>query len=139
MNFILVVRRPSPFSSGKISPMVLAFLIPVLVLIFAVAVIVTRGGGKFGGIEKFPLTTYLHDAETLRGNSYVMRGQIDSRLGFTEGKGAVIAVKLLENGDGRVPVFVPEQTGRNLEVGQRFNIRVTVRRDMVVAQDMEKI
>ena len=107
--------------------MILAFAIPAVVLVFAVVVIVSRGGGKSAGSEKFPLTAYMHDAETLRGNSYVLRGQIDSRLGYTEGKGAVIAVKTLEStGEGRVPVFVPEQAGRNLEVGQRFNIRVTV-------------
>lgn len=127
------------FSPGKVSPLLLAFAIPAAVLVFAVIVIVVRGGGRFGGMEAFPLTTYLRDPETLRGNTYVIKGQIDSRLGYAEGKGAIIAVKLLDMDGGRVPVFVPEQSGRNLEVGQRFNIRVTVRRDRVEAEDMEKI
>ncbi len=126
-------------SSGKISPLLLAFAIPAAVLVFAVVVIVVRGGGRFGGLEPFPYATYLRDAETLRGNTYVLKGQIDGRLSYAEGKGAVIAVKLLDMAGGRVPVFVPENSGRNLEVGQRFNIRVTVRRDRVVAEDLEKI
>lgn len=131
---------PAPKKSpGKISPLLLAFAIPAAVLVFAVIVIVVRGGGKFGGLEEFPLPTYLREPETLRGNTYVIKGQIDSRLAYDEGKGAIIVVKLLDMAGGRVPVFVPEKSAGNLSVGQRFNIRVTVRRDRVEAVDMEKI
>jgi hypothetical protein len=135
----MVTPSRFPGKAGKISPLILAFAIPAVVLLFAVIVIVVRGGGRFGSLEPFPYTTYLRDAETLRGNTYVIKGQIDGRLSYAEGKGAVIAVKLLDMVGGRVPVFVPEQSAGNLSVGQRFNIRVSVRRDMVVAEDMEKI
>ena len=131
-----MIRR----SPGKVSPLVFAFAIPAVVLVFAVIVIVSRGGGKFGGLAPFPYDTYLRDSETIRGNSYLIRGEIDRRLGAADGKGSVIAVKLLDDGGkGRVPVFVPEKSGRNIEVGQRFNIRVTVRSTMIVAEEMEKI
>lgn len=130
----------SRFSPGKVSPLLFAFAIPAIVLVFAVVVIVARGGGKFGGLAVFPYEKYLGDAESLRGNTYLIRGEIDRRLASKDGRGAVIAVKLLDDtSHGRVPVFVPEQAGRNLDVGQRFNIRVTVRRDTIVAEEMEKL
>ena len=129
----------SKSSLGKISPLLLALAIPALVLIFAVFVIVAKGGGRFGGIEELPYESYLRNVETLRGNTYVVKGKIESRLGYTEGKGSVIAVKLLKLGEGAVPVFVPQQSGRNLEVGQLYNIKVRVERDTLVAQDMEKL
>ena len=126
-------------SLGKISPLILALAIPALVLIFAVVVIVTRGGGRFGGIDAFPYSEYLHNPETLRGNTYLVRGKIESRLAYAEGKGSIIAVKLLSLGDGSVPVFVPEEPRRNLEVGQQFDIKVRIVRDTLVAEDMEKL
>lgn len=129
-------RRNSP---GKVSPLLLAFSIPAAVLVFAVVVIVVRGGGRFGGLEPFPYPAYLRDSETLRGNTYLLRGQIDARLRHLEGKGALISVRMLDAAGSRVPVFVPEQGGGNLDVGQRFNLKVSVRRDMLVVEDMEKI
>ncbi len=130
----------SPASSpGKIPPLLLAFAIPACVLVFAVVVIVVRGGGRFGGLEPFPHAVYLRDAETLRGNTYLLRGQIDSRLAQDETKGSLIAVRTLDAAASRVPVFVPAGVGPNLAVGQRFKMKISVRRDMLTVEDMEKL
>lgn len=132
----------SPFgkkSPGRIAPLLLAFAIPVVVLLFAAVVIVVRGGGRFGGLDPFPYSAYLRDAETLRGNTYLLRGQIESRLGHDETKGSLIGVRMLDAAGAPVPVFVPLKFGGNLDVGQRFNLKVTVRRDMLSVEDMEKL
>ena len=137
MNGVVPARFPQ--RRGSLSRKLLIGAVPVAVLVFAVTVIVSRGGDKFGGMPEFPLATYRAAPGTIRGNSYVIRGQIDSRLGYTEGKGALLAVKLLDASGGRVAVYVPAQDGRNLESGQRYNMRVTVKRDLVTVESMEKL
>lgn len=140
MPFAPVPPKARPrFTAGKVSPLLLAFAVPALVLIFAGVVLVARGGGRLGGLEPLPYTKYRDDPETLRGNTYLVRGQIDRRLRHEEGKGSVVVVRLLDAGDRPVPVFVPEIEGRNLDPGQRYSIRVVVRRDVLVAEDMEKL
>lgn len=123
--------------SGKISPTVYILAIPALVIAFAVGVLLMRRS-PVGEGEPFPYATYMRDAESLRGNTYLLSGQIDSRVFYAEGKAGLYVVKLLDGSGGRLPVYVPERVQRNIDVGQRFDFRVTLRRDRIEAEAMAK-
>lgn len=125
------------FRPGKIPSLVFILAIPVAVIVFAVILLLVRRSGV-GDADPFPFATYTRDAESLRGNTYLVRAQIDARIAYAEGKGGVFSVKLLDASAGRLAVYVPESVRRNIEVGQRYDMRVTVRRDRLVVEALEK-
>ena len=122
---------------GKVSPLVYILALPAAVLIFAAVVLVARRT-RVGDAEPFPYSAYLRDAEPLRGNTYLVRAQIESRVAYAEKKGSVYSVKLLDNTAGRLAVFVPESVRRDIEAGQRYDMRVVLKRDRLVVEAMEK-
>lgn len=122
---------------GKITSYAYLLAIPAAVVLFAAVVLISRRSSVGDGAP-FPYAAYMRDAESLRGNAYVIAAQIDSRLAYSEGAGGVYVVKLLDASGGRLPVFVPESVQRDIDVGQRFDIRVSVRRDRLVAEKMAK-
>jgi hypothetical protein len=92
-----------------------------------------------GGRSETPLTTerYRNESESLEGNRYVVRGQIETRFGSTAGYGSVLFVKVFEGG-GRLPVLVPQESKTNFEPGQSYRFYVKVTRGKLALTDAEK-
>ena len=124
---------------AKLNPLILALGIPVGVIGFVAAVLVTRSGGKFGDLPQFSPDAYRKDWATLQGNAYVLACPVDRQLAFTEGQARILAVKPVDpsRGGGTLPVRVPASIEANFESGQRYNLKLRVRRDILEVEDLE--
>ncbi len=88
-------------------------------------------GGSYRKLEPFPVAGYLSAPENLRGNVYRLEGQIQSFLGWQEGVGRLLAVSPSE-GEARVPVFLADDGGEGIHIGQRYRMRVSIARDGLI-------
>jgi len=127
------MRRLLP---GKINPVLIAFLIPLVVILAAVVFMVVRNH-VHNSLETFDLAAYNSSAADLRGNEYNLDAQIDSQLQWNEGFGRLLAVKLV-NGGGRLTIFVPESVANDVRVGQRYHIKVIIKDTCPEAEEMDK-
>lgn len=124
---------------AKPNPLLLALGIPLAVVVLAVVVLVGRSGGKFASLTPFSPETYRKDWATLQGNAYVLACTVDKQLGFVEGSGRILAVKPIDTtrGTGAIPVRVPAAITANFESGQRYNLKLRVRKDVLEVEDIE--
>lgn len=124
---------------AKPNPLLVALGIPVAVLIFVGIVLAQRQGGKFSDLPPFSPEAYRKDWATLQGNAYVFAAQVDRQLAYAEGSGRVLAVKPVDPalGKGSVPVRVPAALDANFESGQRYRLKLRVRRDILEVEDLE--
>jgi hypothetical protein len=127
------MRRPP----GKINPVLVACVIPLIVIIAAVAFLVVRN--RLHSLpQPFDLAAYSHSSKDLEGNEYSLDATIDSQLRWDEGFGRYLTVKQV-NGDGRLGVFVPESVASDVRVGQRYHMKVVVKdQGLVQVESMEK-
>jgi hypothetical protein len=114
-------RQPS----GKLNPVLIVVLIPLAVIIAAAVLLVLRNH-LHHSLETFNVAVYQHSPNDLAGNHYNLDAQIDAQLKWDEGFGRLLSVKPLDGSD-RVVVFVPDQVGSDLRVGQRFHMSVEVK------------
>ena len=96
----------------------------LMVSLFAVAL--TSGcGDKFSDLEVLPTESYMKKPGDFLGNTYTIRAQIDSQVKWEKGVGRILAV-VPESGGSRLPVFVPDEVGGNLHIGQRYEMRARI-------------
>ncbi|MFZ9201753.1 MAG: hypothetical protein ACO23N_04930 [Opitutales bacterium] len=124
---------------AKPNPLLLALGIPLAVMAFVGVIILGRSGGKFGSLTPFPADTYRKDWATLQGNAYVFACQVDKQLAFVEGSGRILSVKPIDTarGAGSIPVRVPASISDNFESGQRYNLKIRVRKDVLEVEEIE--
>jgi hypothetical protein len=69
----------------------------------------------------------------------VLACQVDRQLAFTEGQARILAVKPVDasRGGGILPVRVPASIEANFESGQRYNLKLRVRRDILEVEEIE--
>lgn len=128
-------RGFGPFTVLKMST-----LAPLVALTSLVGALVFSGCGKseFAGLEALPVEAYLKRPENFLGNTYMLTAQIDAQIKWEEGIGRILAVAT-QDSSSRVPVFVPEQAGQSLHVGQRYEMRVTIRNGgLIYVEDLRK-
>jgi hypothetical protein len=125
------------FPPGKINPILIAFLIPLVVIVAAVVLIALRNH-LHHSLETFNVATYQHSPNDLAGNHYNLDAQIDAQLKWDEGFGRIMSVKPLD-GSGRLSVFVPDDLASGLHVGQRFHLSVLVKdRGLIQVEALDK-
>lgn len=119
----------------KINPLVFAFLIPIIVVVAAVALVIFR---KTAGSDMPPLPseTFAENPATLRGNVYSLSCIIDRQLAQNE-KGRVLAVRYWEK-QGRLAVYIPASLDRNFEIGQRYTMTVRVKENALFVEELQK-
>jgi hypothetical protein len=124
-------------SPGKVSPIIIAFLIPLVVIVAAGTFMLVRSHWRMG-LEPFDTDGYHRSPDQLQGNQYNLDAQIESQLVWDEGFGRVLAVKPVD-GSSRISVFVPDSVATDLHVGQRFHMRVIVKEQgLIQVEGLEK-
>ncbi|MFP4157155.1 MAG: hypothetical protein ACLFU4_06000 [Opitutales bacterium] len=73
-----------------------------------------------------PIESYLRRPGDFLGNTYLLKGRIDSQIKWEEGVGRILAVRA-ELSEARLPVFVPSEVEQNLHVGQIYEMRAIIR------------
>jgi hypothetical protein len=121
----------------KINPIFIAFAIPALAVVFAVVFILLKKANVVSSSDEFPYATFLESPRSFEGNSYMMKAQIDSQLAYKPGSGKMLSVRTPQG--ARLSVFIPDQKGANLQVGQRYNLYVGINHDgLIVVNGLEK-
>ena len=100
--------------------------IGVSVVFSLLAVALMSGcGDNFSDLEVLPTESYMKKPGDFLGNTYTIRAQIDSQVKWDKLVGRILAV-ISESGGARLPVFVPENVGGNLHIGQRYEMRARI-------------
>jgi hypothetical protein len=96
-------------------------------LVFSLLVVaLTSGcGDKMSDLEVLPTESYMKKPGDFLGNTYMIRAQIDSQVKWDKEVGRILAV-VPESGGARLPVFVPDNVGGNLHIGQRYEMRARI-------------
>lgn len=120
----------------RLNPLLFVLLIPAAAILGTIILLIARGDGFGGNAENFPDAIFADNPAALRGNTYTLRCVIDRQLAQNE-NGRVLAVKLLDK-EGRVAVFVRSTILQNFEVGQRYNMQVRVKENMLYVESLKK-
>ncbi|MBV9126685.1 MAG: hypothetical protein JO117_01225 [Verrucomicrobia bacterium] len=131
-------------ASSKIRPLWLAVVAGALVLAVAGGVwLQGRGGDPYRTVAELDLKDYLENANSLRGNTYKIKGTVARSLGYSRAKGRLFSIEVAptagnggsgynNNGSGNgnadvLPILVPPELSYvNLQKGQRFTFRLEV-------------
>ena len=123
---------------------------PLLVVVLAIVLgIVAVGGGWFlyrqisdpyRTIPALDGRGYLENANSLRGNTYKVSGEVDQALAWSPGVGRLFSIKA-EPGGELLPVLLPaEFNATNVQRGQRYFMKIEVGdKGILRAQSIEKI
>jgi hypothetical protein len=123
--------------SGKANPVLIAFLIPLCVILAAVVFMVVRSH-LHHAFEPLDVDAYHRSSADLRGNHYSLDAQIDSQLEWNDGFGRLLAVKPV-NGGGRLSVLVPDTVASDVRSGQRYHMNVVVKEmGIIQVEDLQK-
>jgi hypothetical protein len=104
--------------------------------IAAIVVAVVAGksllGGKsapFAEVSKLSVEELLENGNSLRGNEYVIEGQIDEKLQWTTDRGQLVSVKIdAAGGDQFVGIEIPREFSKlNIDTKQKYAFRVKFR------------
>ncbi len=97
----------------------------------AVAIIVGKSfiGKKsttFGDVSKLSVAELLENGNSLRGNTYVIEGEIDEKLQWTANRGQFVSIKVsAPGGDEFVGLEIPPQFEKfNIDTKQKYAFRV---------------
>ena len=107
--------------------------------IMALAVLVALTGGgiyllrsfladPYRGIPELPVTEYVDNSLSLRGNTYKVTGQVENQLGWSDKAGRLFSFESEANGKScHVGILLPpELSDVNVQKGQSFEIKVEV-------------
>jgi hypothetical protein len=118
MNFQLRTRSRSRGTKRALSV--------ICLLLFVLFGFSGCGRGEFSSLEALPVDGYLNRPGDFLGNTYLLKGRIDSQIKWDESVGRILAVRA-ESSEARLPVFVPSEVGQNLYVGQVYEMRAIIR------------
>jgi hypothetical protein len=124
--------------------MIFGVIAAVAALFFVGKSFVGKKQPGFGNLPKLTMTEVLENANSLRGNEYVVDGKIDSILGSDEAKDGtrVVSVQVEASGGAEFigVVIPPELRSLNIEREQRYSFRVKFRQGgIAVANDISRL
>jgi hypothetical protein len=126
-------RRP-----GKINPVFIAFLIPLLVILTAGVFILVRHHLRHS-LPDFNVEAYRNSPDELQGNHYNLDAQIESQLRVDEGFGRMLVVKTLDSSAGHLSILLPDSVTGDFNSGQRFHMQVVIKdKGLIEVEDMSK-
>ena len=88
--------------------------------------ILGKSKNSFANVLPLDIRQVMENANSLRGNEYVVEGQIDEKLQWTSDRGQLISVKVeTPGGDEFIAIMIPPQFNRlNMDVKQKYAFRV---------------
>jgi hypothetical protein len=132
-------------ASSSLHPgMILGVLAAIAALFFVGKSFFSKKQPGFGSMPKLAMTEVLENANSLRGNEYVVDGKIDSILGSDESQDGtrVVSVQVDSSGGSEfIGVEIPpELKSLNIEREQRYSFRVKFRQGgIAVANDIRRL
>jgi hypothetical protein len=117
-------------ASSKLHPIaILVVVILVAGIIIAGKSLVGKKSAAFGEITPLDVRELLENGNSLRGNEYVIEGQIDEKLRWTPDRGQIVSVIVNSNGEkDLIGIEIPAEFNHlNIDSRQKYVFRVKFR------------
>ena len=117
-------------ASTHIHPgIIIGAIAAIVVAVIAGKSLIGKKSASFGEIAKLSVDELLENGNSLRGNEYVIEGQIDEKLQWTTDRGQVVSVKVeAPGGDEFVGIEIPSEFSKlNIDTKQKYAFRVKFR------------
>jgi hypothetical protein len=122
---IMARRASSKFHPGFIIGAVAAIALAVV----AGKSFVKKKSSSFSDVPKLNISELLENGNSLRGNEFLVEGQIDEKLQWTADRGQLISLKVdAPGGDEFVGIEIPQEFSKlNIDSKQKYAFRVKFR------------
>lgn len=117
-------------ASSSIHPgIIIGVAIALVVAVFLGKSFIGKKSVSFGDISKLHVEELLDNGNSLRGNEYVVEGQIDQKLQWTSDRGQLVSVKVtVPGGEEFVGIEIPAEFSKvNIDTRQKYSFRVKFR------------
>ena len=117
-------------ASSHIHPgVIIGAVAAIVVAVIAGKSLIGKKSASFGDVAKLSVDELLENGNSLRGNEYVIEGQIDEKLQWTSDRGQLVSVKVeAPGGDEFVGIEIPNQFSKlNIDTKQKYAFRVKFR------------
>lgn len=117
-------------ASSHLNPgIILGAAAAIAVAIYAGKSLLGKKSSSFGTGAVLVIDELLENGNQLRGNEYIVQGQIDEKLQWTSDRGQLVSVRVeTPGGDEFVGIEIPQEfSTRNIDTKQKYAFRVKFR------------
>ncbi|MEO5712001.1 MAG: hypothetical protein ABIT37_00795 [Luteolibacter sp.] len=114
-------------ASSSLHPgIIIGAIAAIVVAVVAGKSMIGKKTAGFGNVATLQLDELLENGNSLRGNEYVVEGQIDEKLQWTTSRGQLVSVRVESpGGDKFVGVEIPPEFNKlNIDAKQKYAFRV---------------
>ena len=114
-------------ASSRLNPgLILGAAAAVVAAIFAGKSMLGKKSASFGDVSPLSIDEFLENGNSLRGNEYVVQGQIDEKLQWTTDRGQLVSVRIeTPGGDQFVGIEIPPEFNQlNIDTKQKYSFRL---------------
>ena len=130
-------------ASSHIHPgIIIGAIAAIVVAVIAGKSLIGKKSASFGEVAKLSVDELLENGNSLRGNEYVIEGQIDEKLQWTTDRGQLVSLKVeAPGGDEFVGIEIPNKFSKlNIDTKQKYAFRVKFRQGgIAVATDVNRL
>jgi hypothetical protein len=117
-------------ASSSLNPgIVIGAAAAVVVAIFAGKSLLGKKSASFGDVARLSIEDLLENGNSLRGNEYLVEGQVDEKLQWTTDRGQLVSIRVdTPAGDEFIGIEIPaEFNNLNIDTKQKYAFRVKFR------------
>ena len=117
-------------ASSNLHPgIIIGAIVAIALVVIAGKSLIGKKSASFGDVPKLSMEELMENGNMLRGNEYVVEGQIDEKLQWTTDNGQLVSVRVeTPGGDEFVAIQIPpELSKRNIDTKQKYAFRVKFR------------
>ena len=117
-------------ASSRLNPGLIAgAAVAIAVAIFAGKSLLGKKATSFGEVSPLAIDELLENGNSLRGNEYVVKGQVDEKLQWTTDRGQLVSVRVdTPGGDEFIGIEIPPSFNKyNIDTKQKYAFRVKFR------------
>ena len=117
-------------ASSNLHPrIIIGAIAAIVVAVIAGKSMIGKKTASFDDVAKLSVDELLENGNSLRGNEYVIEGQIDEKLQWTTDRGQLVSVRVeAPGGDEFVGIEIPQEFNKlNIDTKQKYAFRVKFR------------
>lgn len=118
-------------ASSQLHPgIIIGAIAAIAMVVIAGKSLLGKKSASFGDTAKLSVQELLDNGNSLQGNEYVVEGQIDEKLQWTNDQGQLVSVKVdTPGGSEFVGIEIPPQFNKlNIDTRQKYSFRVKFKR-----------